>query len=312
MDKLWNTNHKSQMKKNREFLFAKKELRMKWTDDSPVITNDQFENYCAIEEALLQAPILIFEMIEMAQKLEAAGISIVWIFPGHANLVRFMKQRYSHYQEVPEIVRSVRRFKSLFDGKYSVIEKLGSTKLQFYCPVNNMDGMHRPHNVRIRDGPLNPEDQLDLNKFEAYFDNAPIDTFDGIVMVMTNNRLFPIREYKIPMITGTYGWSLIGQTANPLVSDTEVARLNPNFSFMNQYVRAGQRVDLVNVASDKNRAKIIKTILQNQTSRDNHGYVMIDPDPRFPQANHAVPFPAIAGTRPHITDDPSYRTTLLR
>ena len=240
------------------------------------------------------------------------GLAPGRVFPGHANLTRFVKQRYSGYQEVPNIVRDVKRFKNLFDGKFNVFDKLEGMSLKFYCPVNNMDGMHRPHRVKFSNGLLREEDQNDQNQFEAYFDNAPIDTFDGIVMVLTQNRLFPIREYKIPMITGTYGWSLIGQTANPLVSDCDVNRIDPSFNHSNNHIRAGQRVDLVNASSDKNRAKIIKTILNNQTSKDHNGYVLVKPDPRFPNKNMEVPFPSIAGTRPHITDDPNYRTTMLR
>ena len=133
-----------------------------------------------------------------------------------------------------------------------------------------------------------------------------------IKKLLFSNAKIKLREYKIPMITGAYGWSLIGQTANPLVADSDVSRIGPGFNHMNGHIRAGQRVDLVNAASDKHRAKIIKTILNNQTSKDHHEYVMVKPDPRFPGKNLEVPFPAIAGTRPHITDDPDYRTTILR
>ena len=249
-------------------------------------------------------------MIDMVQKLEKAGISVIWHFPGHAAMIRFVKQRCGGYQEVPQIIRKLKRFEKLFDGNFNVFDKLGNTKLQFYCPSNNMDGLNRPHRVKITDGPLNPEDQYDRNKFEAYFENAPIDTFEGIVMTMTSNPLFPIREYKVPMLMGTYPFSLISQTSNPLVADQDALRLAPNFNFaFPPYIRAGQRVDLVNVTNDSKRVKIVKEIMKNQTGEDRHGYVMIKPDPRYPANNINVPFPAVAGTRPIITHDHRYRTT---
>ena len=156
-------------------------------------TQEQFENYAAIEDAILQSPILIFELIAFTQELEDAGISPVFIFPGHAAMVRFFKQRFGGYQMVPRIIRELELFKDLFDNRYNVWDRLENTKLRFYAPCNNMDGMQRPHHVNIYDGPMNPRYQVHANMFDAYFENVMMDSFDGIILVMTSNRLFPIR-----------------------------------------------------------------------------------------------------------------------
>ena len=49
------------MKKNRQFLFTKEKLTNKWTDDSPVVTNTDFENYEGklLNYCLLQALLII-------------------------------------------------------------------------------------------------------------------------------------------------------------------------------------------------------------------------------------------------------------
>ena len=115
------------------------------------------------------------------------------------------------------------------------------------------------------------------------------------------------------MITGTYGWSLISQTSNPCVSEVEVPRFSGNFNLVgDEVIRAGQRLDLLNVAHDARRAKIVKMILNHQTAKNRHSYVMVNPDPRFPSKGREVPFPSIAGTEPHISENNGYRTTFLR
>ena len=114
------------------------------------------------------------------------------------------------------------------------------------------------------------------------------------------------------MVVGTYPFSLIGQMSNPAVAEEATPRISANFNHHSEdHIRAGQRLDLLNVASDARRAKIVEMIIKNQSSRDYHGYVLVTPDPRFPSKGHTVPFPAVAASRPHIVDDDDYRTTFL-
>lgn len=193
IDKQWNANTKSHKERDRKRYFAEGTLFNKWTDRKQVKTPDQFANYEAIEDAILQSPILIFEMIAFIQELEDVGITPFFIFPGHAAMVRFFKQRFGGYQNVPEIIHELDRFKDLYQGKYNVFDRLENTKIRFYCPTQNMDGMNRFHRVNINDGPLSEHYTADRNKFDAYFGHTRIDTFDGILLVMTSNRLFPIR-----------------------------------------------------------------------------------------------------------------------
>ena len=70
-------------------------------------------------------------------------------------------------------------------------------------------------------------------------------------------------------------------------------------------------MDLLNVASDAKRVKIVKMIINHQTTSDRHKYVMVTPDPRFPGKGRSVPFPAIAGTKPHMSRSNDYVTTFL-
>ena len=114
------------------------------------------------------------------------------------------------------------------------------------------------------------------------------------------------------MLTGAYAWSLIGQTSNPCIAEEEFHRISPNFNYVGDlYIRPGQRMDLLNVASDAKRIKIVKMIINNQTTSDRHSYVMVTPDPRFPDKGRTVPFPAVAGTKPHISYSNDYVTTFL-
>ena len=114
------------------------------------------------------------------------------------------------------------------------------------------------------------------------------------------------------MHTGIFFWSRIGNTANPMVSQVEVPKIGREYYFKPEYnIRAGTRVDLLNVKNDSRRANIIKMIIENQTAEKYHSYRIVDSDPRFDNAEK-VPFPAGGATRPILVDDVSYRTTFLR
>ena len=193
IDKQWNANTKSHKEKARKGAFAAGTLINKWTDKKMVTTPEQFANYEAIEDAILQAPILMFEIISFIQELEDVGITPIFVFPGHAAMVRFFKQRFGGYQDVPNIIRELEIFKDLYQEKYNVFDRLENTKIRFYCPTQNMDGMNRFHRIKMSDGPLSESYSDDCNKFDAYLGNTRIDTFSGILLVMTSNRLFPIR-----------------------------------------------------------------------------------------------------------------------
>ena len=114
------------------------------------------------------------------------------------------------------------------------------------------------------------------------------------------------------MLTGAYAWSLIGQTSNPSITEEEVQRINKHFNYVgDNFIRPGQRLDLLNVASDAKRIKIVKMIMNHQTTSNKHSYVMVTPDPRFPGTGRSVPFPAVAGTKPHLSESDDYVTTFL-
>ena len=80
--------------------------------------------------------------------------------------------------------------------------------------------------------------------------------------------------------------------------------------FENWMIRRGQRVDLLNIRNDQKRAKIIKMIIESQTSSSEHGYKLVHPDPRFGYEEH-VPFITSAASRPILCNDINYRTTFL-
>ena len=99
------------------------------------------------------------------------------------------------------------------------------------------------------------------------------------------------------MHTGIYFWSSIGNTANPMVTQVEVPKIGREYYFKPQYnIRAGTRVDLLNVKNDSTRATIIKMIIESQTSEKHHSYRIVESDPRFDNAER-VPFPAGGATR---------------
>ena len=113
------------------------------------------------------------------------------------------------------------------------------------------------------------------------------------------------------MPTSTYMWSLIGQTANPMVAEKDALKIGNKYFFKDEnQVRAGTRLDLLNIKDKVVRSRVIKLILENQTASKRHSYVMLDSDPRFDNGE-SVPFPAVAASRPIITDDVNYRTTGL-
>ena len=155
----------------------------------------EFEEYSAREEALLDSPIVIFEMLRMVQELRTVGIELIFFFPGQAMLHRWIKQRGGGYGDVPKLVRDLTRFKDLWNGCYNVFDRMNQDdlKLNFATPSMNFDGMQRYHNINIRDGGLNQYDQTDVNKFDGYFGNVPMDSFNMILVVMSGNHLFPFR-----------------------------------------------------------------------------------------------------------------------
>ena len=115
----------------------------------------------------------------------------------------------------------------------------------------------------------------------------------------------------MPLLTGIFPWSCISQTANPYVTEYDHLRIGKQYTFFeNWIVRQGQRVDLLNVRNDVKRAKIIKMIIESQTSSNEHGYKMVHPDPRFDN-EETVPFPTSASSRPILVNDIDYRTTFL-
>ena len=114
------------------------------------------------------------------------------------------------------------------------------------------------------------------------------------------------------MHTGIFFWSKIGNTANPMVTQVEVPKIGREYYFKPENnVRAGTRVDLLNVKDDSKRSNIIKMIIEHQTCDSKHTYKMVASDPRY-ENTEEVPFPAGGATRPILVDDPEYRTTFLR
>ena len=168
---------------------------MKYTTNEYIDNYRQFEEYSAQEEALLDAPVLIFEMIKMVKELKSYGVDVCWHFPGQQNMTRFFKQRFGGMGEVPKIIRNLHRFKDLWDGTFNVFDKLflNDLKLNFAAPVNNCDGMQLHHGVKRSDGPFNADDQMSKNKFDCYFENVKMDTFNLVLVTMTGNHCFPLR-----------------------------------------------------------------------------------------------------------------------
>ena len=120
------------------------------------------------------------------------------------------------------------------------------------------------------------------------------------------------REYLVPIHTGIFFWSKIGNTANPMVTQVDCPKIGREYYFKKEYdIRAGTRVDLLNVRDDSKRSNIIKMIIEHQTNASNHSYKMLASDPRFDNTEE-VPFPAGGSTRPILVDDVDYRTTFLR
>ena len=120
------------------------------------------------------------------------------------------------------------------------------------------------------------------------------------------------REYLVPMMTGIFHWSQIGQTANPMVSETENLRIGKDYYYLpGNNIKKGQRMDVLNVRNDIRRAKIIRMIIANQTNARKNSYCMVGEDPRFDNED-PVPFPAGGASRPILCDDPEYRTTFIR
>ena len=142
---------------------------MKYTTGEKVVNYAQFEEFSAQEEALLDAPILIFEMIKMVKELKSCAIDVIWHFPGQQNMTRFFKQRFGGMGEVPKIIQNLHRFKDLWGDVYNVFDKLflDDLKLNFAAPVNNCDGMQRDHGVLRSDGPFIEDDQTVKNKFDC-------------------------------------------------------------------------------------------------------------------------------------------------
>ena len=131
----------------------------------------------------------------MVEDLRAVGIEIIWFFPGQAMLNRWIKQRNGGYGEVPEIVREITRFKDLWKSCYNVFDRMtrDDLKINFATPAMNFDGMQIDHQIKIEHGALNKHDQTDLNKFNGYFGNVPLDSFNMVLVVMTGNHCFPFR-----------------------------------------------------------------------------------------------------------------------
>lgn len=115
----------------------------------------------------------------------------------------------------------------------------------------------------------------------------------------------------VPILTGIFQWSCISQTANPMVTETDHTRIGKKYTYFNdQVIRKGQRLDLLNIRNDVRRARVIKMIINNQTSLDRHGYIVVPSDPRFENGDD-VPFPTSAASRPILVNDIDYRTTFL-
>ena len=144
----------------------------------------------AIEEALLDSPIVIFAMANMVAELRQVGIDVIFHFPGQAMLTRFIKQRYGCYNEVPKLVRDLPRFKKLWGGQFNVFDKLNALniQLQFTAPVNNIDGMQIPHKIKMAEGELSRSNPDHVNKFNAYIGNTRSDATNLIVLALTGNH----------------------------------------------------------------------------------------------------------------------------
>ena len=107
------------------------------------------------------------------------------------------------------------------------------------APVNTPSGLNRPHNVNRADGfkyrpdgterMTRPSGIKQNAKFEAYISNVSIDTYDMILVNINNNVYNPCTEYLMHLPTGYLGASLIGQTHNPHIVQTNQNAFNPNF-----------------------------------------------------------------------------------
>ena len=188
-------NTRTQKSVSRKQSFREGKLKAKYTTQELITNYEQFENFSAQEEALLDAPILIFQMIEMVRDLKSCGIDCIFHFPGHQMMTRFFKQRFGGMGEVPKLIRNMERFKKLWGGIYNVFDKLflDDLKLNFAAPTNNMGGCQLNHGVKISDGPLLWEDNTEHNKFNCYFGNVKMDTFNMVLVTMTGNHKFPLR-----------------------------------------------------------------------------------------------------------------------
>ena len=155
LDKAYNLNTRAQKQKNRRSQFQEGKLRAKFTNmDKFVTSSKDFDLYEATEEASLDAPILIFTMIKMVAELREYGVDVIWHFPGKAMMTRFFKQRYGGYNQVPELIRNMPKFKDIWGNKFNVFDKLlcNDVQLKFCCPNNNMDGMQIPNKIKMKDG----------------------------------------------------------------------------------------------------------------------------------------------------------------
>ena len=154
-----------------------------------------YKHGLAIEEATLDAPIVIFAMANMVKDLREVGIDVIFHFPAQAMLTRFIKQRQGCYNEVPKVIRNLPKFVDLWDGCFNVFDKLNknNVQLQFTALVNNVDGMQIPHKVGMRHGPFVRGNSSQECKFNAYIGNIRSDALTMIVLAMTGNHMFPIR-----------------------------------------------------------------------------------------------------------------------
>ena len=67
---------------------------------------------------------------------------------------------------------------------------------------------------------------------------------------------------------------------------------------------------MVTAGSEKQMNFIIK-LLENQTSTPKHRWTKIMTDPKFPDAGYETPFFALGATRPILTKDKDYYTSVL-
>ena len=129
----------------------------------------------------------------------------------------------------------------MFQGKQTVSELMDGVNIKLCAPMNTPSNMNRPHNVRRSDGFKKtadggervtvPRNTVQEHMFDAYINNACIDTFDFLLVNIDDSIYNPIKEYLMNIPTGWLGASLIGQTFNPHVLQNVQNSYNPDFEW---------------------------------------------------------------------------------